>query len=167
MTDRSDPPAAPLELARTVRGAVPPQFGAPIGGAEAPLQLDPAGAGEPVRTRLTSRDGICRHVTLRAGRCPRAAGELLVSGRTAATVGLRPGTAVTLRGAAAADGSRISAPATVVGVYDLADASGRYWAGRGAPPPVARAAPEDQGTRGRRRRVHRRGRPWPRSRGRT
>jgi hypothetical protein len=146
VTDRSDPPASPRELARTVRGAVPPQFGAPIGGAEAPLQLDPAGAGEPVRTRLTSRDGICRHVRLSAGRCPQAAGELLVSGRTAATVGLRPGTAVTLRGAAAADGSRISAPATVVGVYDLADATGRYWAGRATPPPVARAAAEDQGT---------------------
>ena len=119
VTHRSDPPTSPLELARTVRGAVPPQFGAPIGGAEVPLQLDPAGAGEPVRTRLTSRDGICRHVTLSAGRCPQAAGELLVSGRTAASVGLRPGTAVTLRGAAAADGSRISAPATVVGVYDV------------------------------------------------
>ena len=146
VTDRADPPASPVELARTVRGAVPPQFGAPIRGAEAPVQLDPAGAGEPVRTRLTSRDGLCRHVTVSAGRCPRAAGELLVSGRTAATVGLRPGIAVTLRGAAAADGSRISAPATVVGVYDLADTSGRYWAGRGAPPPVARAAAEEQST---------------------
>jgi hypothetical protein len=146
VTDRADPPAAPAELARTVRGAVPPQFGAAIGGAEAPLQLDPAGAGDPVRTRLTSRDALCRHLTVSAGRCPRSAGELLVSGRTAATVGLRPGTAVTLRGAADAEGRRISAPATVVGVYDLADTSGRYWAGRGAPPPVARAAPEDQGT---------------------
>jgi hypothetical protein len=146
VTDRADPPAAPAELARTVRGAVPQQFGAAIGGAEAPLQLDPAGAGDPVRTRLTSRDALCRHLTVSAGRCPRAAGELLVSGRTAATVGLRPGTAVTLRGAADAEGRRISAPATVVGVYDLADTSGRYWAGRGAPPPVARAAPEDQGT---------------------
>jgi putative ABC transport system permease protein len=146
VTDRADPPASPVQLARTVRGAVPPQFGAPIGGAEAPVQLDPAGAGEPVRTRLTSRDGLCRHVTVSAGRCPRAAGELLVSGRTAATVGLRPGTAVTLRGAAEADGSRISAGATVVGVYDLTDTSGRYWAGRGAPPPVARAAAEEQST---------------------
>ena len=82
-------------------------------------------------TRLTSRDGLCGHLTVSAGRCPRAAGELLVSGRTAATVGLRPGTAVTLRGAADADGNRLSAPATVVGVYDLADTSGRYWAGRG------------------------------------
>jgi hypothetical protein len=146
VTDRSEPTAAPRELARTVRGAVPAQFGAPIGGAEAPLQLDPAGAGDPVRTRLTSRDGLCRHISVSAGRCPRAAGELLVSGRTAATVGLRPGTAVTLRGAAEADGSRISAPATVVGVYDLADTSGQYWAGRGAPPPVARAAAEEQST---------------------
>ena len=74
VTDRADPPASPVELARTVRGAVPPQFGAPVGGAEAPVQLDPAGAGEPVRTRLTSRDGLCRHVTVSAGRCPRAAG---------------------------------------------------------------------------------------------
>ena len=33
---------------RTLRGAVPPQFGAPIGGAEAPVRARRAGAGDPV-----------------------------------------------------------------------------------------------------------------------
>ena len=43
------------------------------------MQLDPAGAGEPVRTRLTSRDGICRHLTAQRRPLPpgggRAAGQ--------------------------------------------------------------------------------------------
>ena len=136
VTDRSDPPAAPVELARTVRGAVPPQFGAPDRWRRgAACSWTPAGAGEPVRTRLTSRDGICRHVTAQRRPLPpggrRAAGQRPDRRDRRAAPGRPPSPCAA---PTAADGSRISAPATVVGVYDLADASGRYWAGRGAPP---------------------------------
>ena len=64
VTDRSDPPAVPgsswpaPSAGRCRRSSAHPSV-AP----RRRVQLDPAGAGEPVRTRLTSRDGVCRHVT--------------------------------------------------------------------------------------------------------
>ena len=58
VADASDEPAAPRLLARTVRAAIPPQFGTPVGGAETPVQLAVPG-GDEVQARLTSRDGLC------------------------------------------------------------------------------------------------------------
>ena len=145
VVDADDKPSSPRRLARVVRGQVPPQFGAPVGGAEAPVRLTAPGT-EDVRGRLTSRAGLCAHLTVSAGRCLRGPGEILVSRRSAVVTGLAPGSEVTLVGGDPANGG-VRARATVVGLYEAADISAPYWAGRGQAPTAPRPAVEDQSAR--------------------
>ena len=146
VSDGSGRPASPARLERTVRSEVPPQFGAPIGGAEAPVLVAP-GAGEAaVRARLTSRDGVCTEVTVSVGRCFRRPGEVLVSRRSAASTGISPGSVVTIADGDPAENG-VRARATVVGLYDAPDLSRPYWAGRGQAPTVARPTADEQATR--------------------
>ena len=142
VADASDEPAAPRQLARTVRGAIPPQFGTPVGGAETPVQLATPG-GDGVQARLTSRDGLCAHLTVTAGRCVRAAGEVLVSRRSAAITGLEPGASVTMT-AGNPDAGGVRSRATVVGLYESIDVTTPYWAGRAQPPAAPEAAVGEQ-----------------------
>ena len=145
VADASDEPAAPRQLARTVRGVIPPQFGTPVGGAETSVQVA-VPEGDDVQARLTSRTGVCAHLTVSAGRCVRGPGEVLISRRSASTTGLAPGDPVTLTAGDQAAGG-VSSQATVVGTYEPIDVTRPYWAGRAQPPaaPVVavgeRAAP--------------------------
>ena len=145
VADASDKPSSPRRLARVVRGQVPPQFGTPVGGAEAPVLLTAPGTDD-VRGRLTSRDGLCAQVTVSAGRCLRGTGEILVSRRSAVFTGLAPGSAVTLVGGDPANGG-VRVGATVVGLYEAVDVSAPYWAGRGQAPTAARPSAEQQSAR--------------------
>lgn len=134
VTDATAHPISPAALADRIRPAVPALYDAPVGGAEAPVLL--AVPGTPARTRLTARDDICRHVQVVQGRCPTAAGEVLVSRRamTGATVGggLAVGSEVTARSGPAGGGG-VRQRLSVVGVYDGLDPSAPYWSGREVP----------------------------------
>jgi hypothetical protein len=116
VADESTPVAAPGELAAALR--LPPELGSPIGGSDAPVRVGDVGA------RLTAREDVCRHVRITDGRCPGAAGEVLVSRRTAQLLKTGSGRLLPLTG------DRVSAKATVVGTYDSLDAADPYWAGR-------------------------------------
>ena len=134
VNDASDHPASPDELRRAVRAELPPQLAAPVGGADVPVVLRVGGAG--VRSRLTYRDGLCGHLTIVAGRCAAAAGEVLVSTRGAQVAHVSPGDLVTVVGGDPADGG-VRIRATVVGLYGIIDPSAAYWAGRGSAPTSA------------------------------
>ncbi|MEU7876473.1 FtsX-like permease family protein, partial [Dactylosporangium sp. NPDC049140] len=83
------------------------------------------------------RDEACRHLQV-DGRCPQAAGEVLLSVAAADALGLHTGDALELRNRPGAK----AVPATVVGRYELAGAAGAYWgdslfrAGDGGPDPM-------------------------------
>ncbi len=72
---------------------------------------------------LVWRTDLCAHVRLSAGQCSDAPGAVVVSASTASLARLRVG-------------SRFSSdawgPLTVTGVYDVPDASGSYWFGKGS-----------------------------------
>ncbi len=116
-----------------------------MGGAEAPVRVT-APDTDDLRSRLTSREDLCAQVTVSAGRCLRDPGEILVSRRSAVDTGLAPGSAVTLVGGDPAAGG-VQRRATVVGLYEVADASAPYWAGRGRAPTAARPSAEEQSAR--------------------
>ncbi|MDX6211547.1 MAG: hypothetical protein QOF82_634, partial [Frankiales bacterium] len=143
VSDASDPPASPEVLTAAVRRVLPAQFGAPVGGAETPVLLAGAGGAPSSRTRLISRDGLCPRLTLAAGRCARAAGEVMVSRRTGGTNALRPGSVVTVTAGDPRHGG-VRTQVTVVGLYAAVDVSAPYWAGRGQPPAAARLTAEEQ-----------------------
>lgn len=143
VSDSSDPPASPDELAAAVRSEVPTQFAAPVGGGEAPVVLTPpSGEGDRARTRLVSRDGLCpARLDLADGRCARVAGEIMLSQRAADRLDIRAGGTVEIRGGNPDSGGVVQT-ATVVGLYQPVDTTTRYWAGRGPAPAVVTPAAE-------------------------
>ena len=114
-----------------------------------------------VQTRLTSRDGLCAAPQgLAPAGASAAAGEVLVSRRSASTAGSQPGTAVTSERAGDPTASGVRSQATVVGAYEP---------GRRPEAVLGRARGTTRGRPGRRRGTRRRpsttssrpGRPWP------
>ncbi len=138
VTDASPEPAAPARLDRLVRPVLPDAFGAPVGGAEAPVVLR-SGDDRRARARLTSRSGLCGHVEVVDGRCVRALDEALVSRRAAGVLGLHRGSLLTV-----GDGDAVEVTVTVVGLYGPVDASAPYWAGRAQPPTDTRPGTDEQ-----------------------
>lgn len=136
VTDDSDDPTPPGGLLRVVRPELTPQFGAPVRGADVPVELR-SPTGGAARARLTSRTGVCAHLDVVDGRCPRTAGEALVSARAASVLGVRTGDVLPVRAGDPAAGG-VSSQVTVVGTYGPLDATSRYWAGRARPPVTAR-----------------------------
>ena len=135
VTDTSDRPAAPARLRRLVRAELTPQFGTPVGGADVSVVVR-AAAAPPGRARLTSRAGLCRHLEVVEGSCPRATGEVAVSRRAAGLLGVGPGDRLTATAGDPADGGARDV-LLVVGTYAAVDPSSRYWAGRVRPPAAA------------------------------
>lgn len=104
------------------------------------------GATPPANARLLYRDGACGHLTVVAGRCPVAAGEAMVSARTAARKGdygydWRIGARLMLNAPAGLDADPFvfnffppppptGLPLHVVGVYRPKDASEPFWFGQ-------------------------------------
>lgn len=75
---------------------------------------------------LVGHSGLCGHVTMVAGRCPDGSGQVAVSTRTAAALGLRDRQRVTL----AIPGSARGITVVVVGRYALPATTGSgYWSG--------------------------------------
>ncbi len=136
VTDDSDDPTPPGELLRVVRPELTPQFGAAVRGADVQVELR-SPTGVAARARLTSRAGVCAHLDVVDGRCPRTAGEALVSVRATGVLGVRTGDLLPVRSGDPAAGG-VSSQVTVVGTYGPLDATSRYWAGRARPPVTAR-----------------------------
>jgi hypothetical protein len=101
---------------------------------------------------LEFRDGVCGHLKLTAGRCPGAAGEVVVGTLTAAELGARPGSPLHLQNmqffdATVGEGAHDAywlptgrpAALTVVGVYAPVDSGDRFFTGA---PPVVEAGTE-------------------------
>ncbi|WP_213454223.1 FtsX-like permease family protein [Rhizomonospora bruguierae] len=94
---------------------------------------------------LTTRDGVCQHLTIVAGRCADGTGEVVLGVETAARAGVQPGRAVTVQYAEYNELSRAFTPfgaptsLTVVGIYRPTDTKELYW-GRA---PYFRPGPRD------------------------
>ena len=110
-------------------------YGQPIAGASMGVTIAAPGAYHSTVGTLATRDGVCRHVHLTAGRCPRGAGEAMVPAETA-TTGPRWAVGRTL-----AVHSLIGTPqgiedgptlttVRVVGAYRPLDTREAYWFGR-------------------------------------
>jgi hypothetical protein len=138
VTDSSDQPTPPRRLERLVRPALAPQMGKPVQGADVSVIVDKPGGGRTAgRARLASRAGLCAHLVVVDGRCATAAGEVLVSRRTAGQLGVRTGDLLAVTAGDPADAG-VRTTATVVGIYGAPDASTPYWSGRVRPPATAR-----------------------------
>lgn len=112
------------DLAGLLPAAGPELFAEPIAGRSAALSWQGERFAAPVTGGLVSRDGLCAHLVLTAGRCPETAGEVAVSEADATLYGLRPGTLLP-------DASirRPDARFTVTGTYRVADEEASYWFG--------------------------------------
>jgi putative ABC transport system permease protein len=76
---------------------------------------------------LTSREGVCAHLTI-DGACPTGSRELLLGRATATALQARAGDQVVVHTAGRA--APLDVPFTVVGVYQVTDPDEAYWAGR-------------------------------------
>jgi hypothetical protein len=109
------------------------------------LTYSRSGGSDGPRARIASREGLCGHLRLRAGRCPVAGAhgrriQAAVSPRMARRLGLRPGSrleATTLRGEPVASGL------VVTGIYEPTPAD-PWWGLRALfPPPPGPGAGSD------------------------
>jgi putative ABC transport system permease protein len=142
VTSSTNKPPSPALLSSTVGRARSPGYGRPIGGAETAVTVrglaSPGGMTEAA-AKLTSRDGLCRHLAIVAGTCvdlAAADGAVLVSQRNAAAFDIGVGDNLELIDS---NDDKVARPAKVVGVYRAFDAASDYWFGRSAnaviPPP--------------------------------
>jgi hypothetical protein len=76
--DVSDPAAVGNVAAELGDAAHLPYYAAPITGRSIGVGARGPGAGASSLTTLATRDGLCAHVVVLRGRCPRAAGEVVV-----------------------------------------------------------------------------------------
>lgn len=125
-------PPAPDELRAAVLPSLgDPAWGSPVAGASADGLVESATG--PVLVPVTARDGVCGRLLLDIGRCP-AAGEVLVSRRTAALLGTAVGRTLSVADASVS-GAQVSAVLPglrVVGVYAPHHVDDAYWFDRPA-----------------------------------
>ncbi|MEV0727227.1 FtsX-like permease family protein [Polymorphospora sp. NPDC050346] len=89
----------------------------------------------PARHRTTAdvvfRAGVCDHLVLTAGSCPRQRGEVLVSARSVADTGWQVGQRIDILPPGLPGfrdtGARPTVPFTITGLYQLADEQAAYW----------------------------------------
>lgn len=125
--DRPPSPAALSRLAASVRN---PQLGRPVGGADTPVTVEGPAPGPGGTARLTSREGICGHLPLTAGRCRLGApAQVLVSRRSATALGVQVGDTLRLSDTSTR-GTRVTV--TVAGIYGPINPAVDYWFDRSA-----------------------------------
>lgn len=115
-------PDAPAELATATDqvprpASGPAWYGAPID------TVDAGGIVGSYSADLVARTGACARVHITAGHCPNAAGEVLLSTRSAAALGVHVGQQITLTRKATATALRVA------GTYLAGDAAAPYWWG--------------------------------------
>ncbi|GAA4400461.1 hypothetical protein GCM10023168_09210 [Fodinibacter luteus] len=127
-----EPTTTSGELASVLPAAARPWFGEPVGMTTADTRVQPRDGLQTSPLRLVARDAVCEHVELTSGRCPQAAGEVLVSGADSQAWGWREGRRFDVDDpsaggtAAGPDAPAPPVPLTVVGVYETLDDPG-YW----------------------------------------
>jgi putative ABC transport system permease protein len=128
VTRQGDLTSAKLDaLSANVKDVVAgaPNVAAPIRAVEFTGHL----AGQPpaTATTLAWREGYCANLTITSGRCPTAAGEVLVGATLAKKIGIRIGQQINdkLR-----DNSGNPIMLTVTGLYQVPNAYSAYWSGR-------------------------------------
>ena len=125
----TSPGTTPGELAAAMPPAALPWFGERIGMTTADTRVQPRDGVQSSPLRLVARDDVCAHLELTSGRCPEAAGEVLVSAADAAAWGWTEGQvfAVDDPSAVPIDGKATEpVQLTVVGVYETKD-DPDYW----------------------------------------
>jgi hypothetical protein len=123
-----------LDFVRSGAARTPlPHYGPPIAGIKVVADsLLPGGGTLRVRHPLLWREGFCGQVVVLTGRCPSAAGEVMLHRITAQRLKAIPGTAV--RGTYQGLADRFPGQpmeTRVVGSYVPKDARAAYWAGDG------------------------------------
>lgn len=123
----ADETARPGQLAaverEVPRAAGRPLFGAAIATEE--VGVTAVAAGQPYASGLVARTGVCPHLHVVAGRCPAAAGQVIMSSRSAQALDVAPGRTldVTL------SGSSRTASLLVAGLYAPDNPEAAFWWG--------------------------------------
>ncbi|GAA2739190.1 hypothetical protein GCM10009867_34260 [Pedococcus aerophilus] len=76
-----NPELRPADLSSSVPAQVKALYSAPIGQMSDLVDIVPRTGLKPSPGRMVSRSDVCAHLTLTTGRCPTAAGEVLVSAK--------------------------------------------------------------------------------------
>ncbi len=101
-------------------------FGTPIAQDDTGIRVESARFDQEYASDLVYRTGACAHLTLVAGRCPHALGDILLSTRSAAELGVGVGTHLLVSSGA---GDARTTPVTVTGLYRDTSSTGPYWWG--------------------------------------
>lgn len=120
-----DPNTPTSEVAPTGPGA---RLFAPAVGAT-DVAADFAADGRPLSTTITYRDAVCRHLTLTAGRCAAATGEVVASASTARATHLRLGQILKVRVPSKSTGPGFTEKLHIVGLYRPFRSNDDYWFG--------------------------------------
>jgi putative ABC transport system permease protein len=123
--DRSGPLGRIQRAERTLAAGTRAEgwFGTPITTIETGAAVYPRGE-QPTTTRLFARTGICGVLRFRAGGCRLAAGEAIISTRTAALLHARVGQRLRVS-------AGTSLKLTIAGIYAVPDLDLPYWWGDG------------------------------------
>lgn len=126
-----NPALSPADLLAVLPSSARTWFESGIGMTAADARLAPEPGLQTSPVRLVARDGVCEHITLSGGRCPSAAGEVLVSVADARRWGWTDGATLSVQPVAGRDvaggpGQKAEVPLAVVGAYTVQDAPA-YW----------------------------------------
>ncbi|MGW7686082.1 FtsX-like permease family protein [Kribbella sp. NPDC054772] len=116
----------PEQLDKLLPKDLQPLFTKPVHGVHNDVAWVTPRAEAPPKARLRWRDGYCAQLTVTAGRCPRAANEVIASTVDQTTWDLKLGTAFT---AVPSDAGKGGGRLTVVGFYTPKEPRGDYWYG--------------------------------------
>ena len=87
----AEPTTVPEQVATAMPREALPWFGDPVGMTTASTEVQPREGLQTSPLRLVARDDVCDHLELTSGRCPQAAGEVLVSAADAEAWGWTEG----------------------------------------------------------------------------
>ena len=124
-----EPDRTPGDLATAMPPEATSWFGDRVGMTTADTEVAPRAGLQTSPLRLVARDDVCDHLELTSGRCPQAAGEVLVSAADATAWGWTEGQVFEVDDPSAVgtqDAAAPTVPLTVVGVYRTKD-DPDYW----------------------------------------
>jgi hypothetical protein len=116
----------PEDLFKLVPDDLRPLFSPPLYGVTVEVNWAVGQQKATIEGRVTWRDGYCAKVVLTAGRCPKAANEVIASTMDTKNFGVVTGSTIKALSADYAGGGTLR----VVGIYQ-ADDHAQYWFGRG------------------------------------
>src|SRR4051812_43767179 len=132
VTSSTNTPPSPQRLAHVVDEVRSAAYGPAVGGGDTSVTVSGfavSGGSKEAAAQLTTRDGLCQHVVIVAGRCidpVGSPGSVLVSQRNADLFDIKTGDELSLTDA---NNDKVSIPATVAGIYRGFDANNEFWFG--------------------------------------